>query len=463
MEGVESDVIDAARYLRSVRAIDPAELTEYTAEPVDATMVATILRRHACSLALIERADGTFIPAETTPIEGSLTPLSRLPERIERFLEDRLIARHGTDWATGGVADGLRARIAQLKARYLDGGQIEYDRDDADAYLIYHFPRSFAATWYVLSELLEAGHLSRSLRILDVGAGVGANLAAVDALTPDDAFIEYRAIEPSPLSVHLEAVADQLTGMNTHVTIEREAVEALSSDTSFNLAMMGNVLSELEEPAVVASTVLDQITADGSWVAIAPADPRTSIQLRHIERDLEDRAGIFSPTIRLWPDRRPTDECWSFVEQPALAVPRVQGRLGSVEDGGAFINNTIRYSYAIMRPDRRRRHDITASESNSLPLFKAPDAVGERVDLIAVKLSADLAEEGNPVYRIGDGSQQEPCFATAVTTTPMNEALSAAPYGAVLRFGQTLVLWNDDEAAINLVVDDETTVDRLTH
>jgi hypothetical protein len=43
----------------------------------------------------------------------------------------------------------------------------------------------------------------------------------------------------------------------------------------------------------------------------------------------------------------------------------------------------------------------------------------------------------------------------------LNEALLEAPYGSLLRFENVLVLWNDDEAAYNLIVDGETVVDRL--
>lgn len=462
MDPLESEVIDAARYLRSVRPIDPVALVDYTTVDTSEARVRSILRAHAPALALIERRDGRFVPVPDGAVRATPGPLERLPPAVDRFLDDRLETRLGPDWATGDGGDRLRERVRDLKARYLAGGPVEYDALDADAYLAYHFPRSYAATWYTLAEVIDAGLLPRSLRVLDVGAGVGAHLAAIDAVTPEDALVEYVAVEPSPLAEHLEAVSASLVGRNTHVTIHRTPVESADVGRDVDVALLGNVLSELSEPVAVARRVLERVAADGSWVAIAPADPRTSRQLRAVERALEPAAGVFSPTIRLWPDRRPTDACWSFVERPPLATPRVQERLrAGRDDGDAFVNASVRYSYSIMRPDGVRRFDVTGREARELPLGRARGAIGERVAALVVKLSGDLAAAGNPVYRVGDGSQTEPCFATHVAPTGRTEALETAPYGAVLRLARALVLWNDDEGAINLVVDDETAVDQI--
>jgi len=43
----------------------------------------------------------------------------------------------------------------------------------------------------------------------------------------------------------------------------------------------------------------------------------------------------------------------------------------------------------------------------------------------------------------------------------LNDALLTADYGDLLAIENTLVLWNDDEGAYNLVVDSETIVDRI--
>jgi hypothetical protein len=81
------------------------------------------------------------------------------------------------------------------------------------------------------------------------------------------------------------------------------------------------------------------------------------------------------------------------------------------------------------------------------------------VNCLVVKLSRNLADGGNPVYRVGDGSQTVDHYAVSTRESVLNTALADAPYGAVLSIENVLVLWNDDEEAYNLVCDAETVVD----
>ena len=77
------------------------------------------------------------------------------------------------------------------------------------------------------------------------------------------------------------------------------------------------------------------------------------------------------------------------------------------------------------------------------------------------KLSHDLGAGGaNPLFLVGDGSQRTDHFAVLARESALNRALREAPYAAVLALENVLVLWNDDEAAYNLVVDGEAVVDR---
>jgi hypothetical protein len=62
---------------------------------------------------------------------------------------------------------------------------------------------------------------------------------------------------------------------------------------------------------------------------------------------------------------------------------------------------------------------------------------------------------------IGDGSQQTDHFAVLTDESALNRALLEADYGDLLHVENGLVLWNDDEAAYNVVVDGETVVDRV--
>ncbi len=88
--------------------------------------------------------------------------------------------------------------------------------------------------------------------------------------------------------------------------------------------------------------------------------------------------------------------------------------------------------------------------------------VTERVDILGVKLSQSLSEgEANPVVRVGDGSQRDDHYAVLTRETALNRPLLRADFGDALLFEGVLALYNDDEDAYNLVVDDETIVDRI--
>ncbi len=97
--------------------------------------------------------------------------------------------------------------------------------------------------------------------------------------------------------------------------------------------------------------------------------------------------------------------------------------------------------------------------------------VTERIDLVAAKLSRSLSDgdgnggrgsgRSNPLFKISDGSEDTDHYAVVTRETALNRPLLEADYGDVCSFEGVLALWNDDEGAYNLVVDEETIVDRI--
>lgn len=464
MTAVEEAVLDAAKYLRSVRPLDPHELIEYVEADIDPNAVTRILRAHAVSLRILERDDGTFAPPPSGPIDGTAGTIEALPSALDDTLEAILEERFGPDWAHSETGDRLRDAIRSLKARYLEGGSISYADLDPWAYLIYHFPRSYAATRAVLHLLADDQLLAHHFSILDVGAGVGPHFAAVVDTVPTEALVEYHAIEPTDQIDVLEEMSERYAGRNVHLTTDQTGVETADLDGPFDVILLGNVLSEVDDPSRVARDTLDLLATDGTWVALAPADPRTSRQLREVERTLCPPATIYAPTLRLWSDREPSDDMWSFVEGPPIERPTVQRVLaaGAAPDSRrAYTNTAVRYAYSILRLDGRRSVDIEADSARFAPLGDLHAAIGKRVNVVAVKLSGDLAEKDGALFRIGDGSQTDPTFASVVQWSSLNEALRTTPYGGIVTFERALVLWNDDEDAMHLVVDDESIVDHI--
>ncbi|MFA9415088.1 small ribosomal subunit Rsm22 family protein [Natrinema sp. HArc-T2] len=506
-----------AKYLRNVRPIDPDEIAEYIEGVPHPAVVKQLLREEAADLGLLERDDGTFVPVDDDPVRPRRGPVEAFPADYERRLEDLLADRYGPNWYDGASGDVLRSTIRRFKADYLDGRSVEYDDDVAAGYAIYHLPGYYAAIQYALDDLADRGLLGRKLRVLDVGAGVGGPALGLCDYLPEDALVDYHAIEPSAATDVLEDLLAE-TGRNVHTTIHRTTAEDFdpseaasdsfdptAPDDGFDLVLTCNVLSELEEPAAVTRSFLETVAPDGTFLAMAPADKNTSVGLREVERELEgqrlwdqdavapadggDSSGdeatgadrrrgtvtVYGPTVRLWPGETPSDRGWSFDVRPDLAVPGFQRRLDEAtpaddadHDPGEFVNVDVQFSYSMLRLDDRRRIDMALDTSKWAKMAEMDRHVTNRIDLVAAKLSRSLSDsdEGrggrsNPLFKISDGSEAIDHYAVVTKETSLNQALLEADYGEVCSFERILALWNDDEEAYNLVVDEETIVDRL--
>lgn len=480
-ESQRSAVVDNAKYLREVRPIDPDEIHEYVEGQPHPAAVRQVLREKATELGLVEREDGRFEPASDELLSVEFDGVDELPEKYALALEGQLIERFGAGWPDGTSGDRLRATIRDFKGRYLHGATVTYDEITALGYGIYHLPAYFAATQYVLAELIRDGLLDGNLRVLDVGAGVGGPALGLADLLPAETLVDYHAVEPSENANVLEPLLEE-TGRNFHTTVHREPIESVDLDGEFDLICCANVFSELDDPGSVLTSLLDLLASDGTICALAPADRNTAIQLREIERAVERSAGVtvYSPTVRLWPGDTPESESWSFDKKPDLDVPGFQRRLDDGERGtaqstdssgtddesrtpgdGEFVNVDVQYAYSILRADGKQAIDFRPDRGRVTRMAESEKHVTDRVDLFAIKLSHDLSEDGNPLYLVGDGSEKIDHFAVLTKQDALNRDLTTTGYGDLLHFENVLVLWNDDEGAYNLVVDDETIVERV--
>ncbi|WP_435335726.1 small ribosomal subunit Rsm22 family protein [Haloarchaeobius sp. TZWWS8] len=467
----ERDAIVAnAKYLRNVRPIDPAEISEYVEGQPHPAVVRQTLREEALDLGLVERPDGTFSPVDDTPISTSVDRVEAFPAVYGEELIELLVERYGLDWSEGDAGEELRTAIRRLKDDYYRRRDVEYDEVASLAYAIYHLPDFYAAIQYVLNDLTAKRLLPRELRVLDVGAGTGGPALGLHDFLPDDVLVDYHAVEPSSATTVLERLL-QCTAPSFHTSITEATAEAFEPEGEYDLILFGNVLNELDDPEAVVRRYLDHLADDGSLVALAPADKNTSIGLRTVERAVTDRASVYSPTVRLWPGVEPTDRGWSFDVRPDLATPDFQRRLDEATPEhdeahapGEFVNVDVQFSYSILRTDGQRILDVTPSADRFARMADSEKHVSNRVDMLAVKLSHDLSDpdaETNPLFKVGDGSEQTDHYAVCVKDTSLNHDLHEAAYGDLLSFESVLVLWNDDEESYNLVVDEETVVDRI--
>lgn len=463
----ESDtgaILDTARYLKHVRPIDPEEIYEYVEGQPHPGVVKRTLRRHAFELGLYEREDGTFIPVPEGPISPTFEGVDRFPERYARRFESLLVDHYGPGWPTGDTGDRLRARIDALKTAYFADESVTYDTETAFAYGIYHLPDYYAAIQYTLDELGRAGLLDHRLRILEVGAGTGGPALGMADYLPEETAVAYDALEPSAAAEILQEMLEE-TRPGFNPTVIRETAEEFNPSEEYDLLVFANVLSELDSPVEIVSRYLDSLASDGTLVAISPAEERTATRLRSIERSVLDErpdTTVYAPTVRLWPDYEPDDYGWTFTRKPDITAPAFQRKLDDAGTGdGTYLNTTVQYAYLLLRTDGQRAIEYSPDPDQVATMAETDRHVTDRIDLVALKLSPDLADGGNPLFKISDGSERIDHYAVLTRPSALNAGLREAPYGALLRFENVLVLYNDDEGAYNLVVDDGTVVDRI--
>jgi len=187
---------------------------------------------------------------------------------------------------------------------------------------------------------------------------------------------------------------------------------------------------------------------------------------------------VYGPAVRLWPGETPSDRGWSFDVRPDLAVPEFQRRLDEAAPAddddhapGEFVNVDVQFSYSLLRLDGRRRIDMALETNKWAKMAEMGRHVTNRIDIVAAKLSRSLSGDGdgnggrggrsNPLFKISDGSEAVDHYAVVTNETSLNRPLLEADYGEVCTFERILALWNDDEEAYNLIVDEETVVDRI--
>ena len=453
------EILSNVKYLQNIRPIDPKEIGEYISESPGVESIRAEIRKNAFRLGLIERVDGKFIPVSVDPIDPRAIEVQEIPKRHAARLEDILRERYGIEWQLDESGKIIRERIKEIKKNYYEGKGVKYDEENSLAYAIYHLPGYYAAIQYILNKISENGLLKRRLRILDVGAGVGGPALGISDYMPENALIEYNVVEPSE-AVDILQILMQDRGPNIHLNIHQNTAEKFEPKGVYDIILFANVLSELENPISVANKYSKFVSEMGSMVLVAPADKNTAIELRKVERALSSNMNIYGPTIRLWPGHSPSGEGWSFEVMPDIEIPSFQDKIAQgSQRRGEFLNIDVQVAYSILRWDSQTLFRHSKDTSRCIMLSEVGTCVGKRTNVIAVKLSQNLSEGKNALFLIGDGSEKIDNYAVIVKETPQNRIISEIDYGEIILIKDALVLWNDDEASYNLIVDKETIIE----
>ncbi|MGA9141049.1 MAG: small ribosomal subunit Rsm22 family protein [Methanocella sp.] len=404
----------------------------------------------------------------------------RVPRKLERLIEKYIDKKTAKPWDDPVVLDKIRKAIISQKAQYWKAGQarkIDYRSGySVLGYLAYQFPVYFVQFEHILYDMAQEGLLKNRMKVLDAGTGPGVvPLAIVDfyrRLEGDregdrarDRSVDVFAIEK--YEENLEAyttLVPEFASAGGNVQIEKpfraDLTEKPKIPDGLDMIVFSNVLNEIamsmDEKAEMVMRYVQSMADDGSLVIIEPADKDNSMELRKLVAALMDRdMGVYSPCSFIWCSRCKPESCWSFEEKEDVVPTSLMKKVAEAEEPYKYINSDIKYSYAILRKD-----DLTKAKYRVPPkakfarLSKLKMHTGKKINVVASKMSGDLGNKKEHVFKICDGTTGQQVYAILpdYNIVPGNEALAKAKYGTVLEFSNIIVRYNEEHDSFNLMV-----------
>lgn len=411
---------------------------------------------------------------------GAFLEKRELPPALATAIEQYITKKVGKPWDDPVTLDRLRKAITSQKDDYwkpLHKRSLRYTKGySVLGYLAYHFPVYFLQTEHLLLRLAGDGFMKKSMTVLDAGTGPGVvPLAIADFISRlDGVKASVYSIEQS--EEHIEAflyLRDAFVPRGGPVSVKppkkadiREPLPA-SLPERFDLIIFSNVLGEFagrdgDARAAIVSRFAERLAPGGAVVIIEPADEENSTRMRTLAASLEP-AGLFvhspCPLFRGTACKAP--RCWSFATAPAIRPTRLMETLARCDEPYRYINTDIKYSFAVLRRAGIRREGARGVPlTRFLLLSKLHLHEGKRVNTIIAKMSAELGDAKNHLFKVCDGTAKAPVYAVlpAFHRTEGNEALISAGYGSVLELRGVLVRYNRAHDSWNLFVNRNTEV-----
>ncbi len=337
---------------------------------------------------------------------------------------------------------------------------------------------------YVLADLAADGLLPSQLRVLDVGAGVGGPAVALRDLLPDDALLDYHAVEPSAAADVLEHLledaartsAGRFTGHSPRSSTRRRR---LSATTAVVGPETGTAVATTHRRGIRPHPLRQRPQrtrrrgGDPLPVRrgarrrrdVAGAGPRRP-EHGHTAPNCRARGGRRRPGDGVWADRAtlaspsPNSESWSFDRKPDSRCQPRNSASTTLPAGQASSHTDVQF---VFPPADRRR---------AVPMYTGPGhprADGRRRELRHRPGERSGCETQPRPRRAGGRKSAVSAGRRESAGRPLRRAHRGvdaergppdADYGDLLSFENALVLWNDDEEAYNVVVDGETVIDR---
>jgi hypothetical protein len=138
--------------------------------------------------------------------------------------------------------------------------------------------------------------------------------------------------------------------------------------------------------------------------------------------------------------------------------------LARCDESYRYINTDIKYSYAVLRRAGIPKAGVRLTmKAKYLLLSKLHLHEGKRVNAVVAKMSGELGDAKNHLFKICDGTAKVPVYAVlpAFHRTDGNETLLSAPYGSILEMKGVLVRYNRAHDAYNLLVNRNTEIRKI--
>jgi SAM-dependent methyltransferase len=488
------EIVSTAKYLASTKpSFLLSELCTYLSKDIPLHKLYRTLSPHFGALDLTATKTGSDYKitrkAKTTPyvlnereavrVDSSLAT-HRIPEPLERAIEQYISKKVGKDWNDPVILEKLRRAIVAQKSDYwkpTHKRSLQYTRAySVLGYLAYHFPVYYLQTEHLLTMLARDGLLKNSMTVLDAGTGPGVvPLAIADFYSRlDAATATVYSIERS--EEHIEAfmfLRDRCTQKGAHASIkppiraDLTTLDPAQIPQQVDLMIFSNVLNEisdvsLDQRADLVMKFAGRLSPDGTILIVEPAEEATSTQVRMLSLALKKRGlTIHSPCSFIRGTNCTPDRCWSFVTAPSIRPTRLMETLAACDEPFRYVNTDIKYSYVVLRKDGKTKEQYRVpAGSRVLRLSQIHRHVDKRVNLIAAKMSEDLGDTKTHVFKLCDGTATKPVYGVLPSyhITPSNATIIAASFGSILEMRNVLVRYNRAHDAYNLLMSRNTRV-----
>jgi len=488
----ENEIISTLKYVAGTKPVFRlSEIIPYLDEPQTVDQIFALISAKLPALNLMAKKTGgdyeisRVIPAEEFFLkqaelerQQAFFESRRLPSAIENSIEQYIVQKTGKLLDDPVVLERLRKGIVAQKSDYwkpTHKRSLQYTKAySVLGYLAYHFPVYFIQTEHLLAMLARDGLLKNTMTLLDAGTGPGVvPLAVADFWSRlDSAKATVYSIERS--EEHIEAfmyLREHCTEKGANASLKPPIradlthLDPAKIPQQIDLMVFSNVLNELsditlEERADLVMKLAERLAPDGTILIVEPAEETSSVQLRLLALALKKRGlTIHSPCSFIWGTNCTPDRCWSFATNRNILPTRMMGKLSECDEPFRYINIDIKYSYVVLRKDKKTRESYRVpAGSRVLRFSQVHRHVDKRINLLAAKMSENLGDGKNLMFRLCDGTADKLVFAVipAYHVTPENEILKSAPYGTILELQGVLVRYNRAHDAYNLLVSRNT-------